>query len=67
MADLPLWRWKKFLPAMGDNLSLEKPFYFRVKSGVSKLAYQDWRKRVAEAIAVEWRGGADAGTVQAAL
>lgn len=40
MPTLNNWRWEKYVPTLGDNRLQEKPFFLRVKAGVSKAQFQ---------------------------
>jgi len=42
MAELTrTFKWEKFVPDLGDNRNLEKPFFFEVASGLSKLEFKE--------------------------
>lgn len=36
MATLNVWHWERYVPTLGENKTLEKPFYLEVKAGISK-------------------------------
>ena len=57
MPELTLWRWAIYRPALGNNLDLERPFFFRVKAGLSKVAFADWSDRWRDAFAKQDAGG----------
>lgn len=46
MPDLEVWRWEKYIPDLGKNRELKQPFYFRIKSGLPKLAMKDFFRRI---------------------
>lgn len=53
MADLGrLWKWAIWTPDLGDNLQQERPFFLRVKSGLTKVDVAGYT----EALEAFWRG-----------
>ncbi len=51
MANLNLVRWEKFVPNIGDNKALERPFFLRIKAGMTKVEFKAFVDRW-----LEWVG-----------
>ena len=48
MAELNLWHWEKYVPTIGENATLEKPFYLRVKVGLTKAEFTNVMGKLSE-------------------
>lgn len=48
MAQLTAWRWERFVPNLGNNREVDKPFWFRIKSGLSKVQLAAFEKSMAD-------------------
>lgn len=48
MASIRAWKWERFVPDIGDNRAQERPFFFRIKSGISKVEFRDFLQRVTQ-------------------
>lgn len=45
MPNLSLERWERYIPALGDNKEQQRPFFLRIRAGMTKTEYDAFLRR----------------------